>query len=228
METVRMRPCPPFATVVLVLAACSTGEPTVAAQASPVARAAQAAVPTTGMVKRRFPAEDPGIPIYMRLERSLDQVFRDGDWIVIPIYRDPTAIPPTFNLLTYFDPPGPGGPGAFAAPLRIEGHYMVEADAPLGTFPRIAISRGDAVPVWFVRREALAAAMADGVLTIGDLVALSPLRGTATRYAETLRPRVDEHLVVIDASGRLDDGRHFTVHVTHVGDRSQSVRIAFR
>lgn len=223
-----MRPNVSLVTLALVVAACRADGPTIAAQSAPAARAVGAAAMAAGMVKRHYPADDPGIPIYMRLTTTLDQIFRDGEWVVIPIYRDPAAIPASFNLLTYFDPPGPGGPGAFAASLRISGHYMIEADAPLGTFPKIAISRGDAVPIWFVRWDALAPAIADGVLTIGDLAALAPLRGTATRFTETLRPRVGEHHVVIDATGRLEDGRRFTAHVTHVGARSTSVRIAFR
>lgn len=223
-----MRSIVPLVTLALVVAACSTNGPTVEARSLATARAAEAEAHGAGMVKRHFPADDPGIPIYMRLTTTLNQVFRDGDWVVIPIYRDPASIPASFNLLTYFDPPGPAGPGAFAVPLRITGHYMIEADAPLGTFPKIAISRGDAVPIWFVRWDALAAAMADGTLTIGDLAGLAPLRGTATRFNETLRPRTCEHHVVIDAAGTLEDGRRFSVHVTHVGDRSRSVRIAFR
>lgn len=222
-----MRSIVPLVTLALI-AACGAEGPTIAAQSLTDARAAETEAKGGGMVKRHFPADDPGVPIYMRLTTTLNQIFRDGDWVVIPIYRDPAAIPPSFNLLTYFDPPGPSGPGAFAAPLRITGHYMIEADAPLGTFPKIVISRGDAVPIWFVRWDALAAAMADGTLTVGDLAGLAPLRGTATRFTETLRPRMSEHHVVIDAAGTLADGRRFTVHVTHVGDRSRSVRIAFR
>lgn len=223
-----MRPIVPLVSLALVVAACHGDGPTVAAQADVAARADVAEAATAKLVKRRFPSEDPGIPIYMRLTTTLNQIFRDGEWVVIPIYRDPAAIPPSFNLLTYFDPPGPRGPGAFAAPLRITGHYWIEGDAPLGTFPKLAVSRGDAVPIWFVRWKALAPAIADGALTIGELAALAPRRGIATRYHETLRPRPSEHLVVFDATGRLEDGRRFSVHVTHVGDRSKRVRIAFR
>lgn len=180
-----------------------------------------------GMVRVEFPANDPGAPLYARVEPSLKQFFHDGDWLAIPFVRQPGQIPDGFNLLQYFDPPGPAGPGAFAAELVLSGHFMIEAGAPLGTFPKIAISTGSAVPIWFVRWADFQEAMADGVVTMPELRALDPVQGVATRYQETLRPRMDEHLVVINASGTLSDGRPFDLHVTHEGDRTRSIRIRF-
>lgn len=182
---------------------------------------------SVGMVRVAFPDQDPGAPLYARVEPSLNQFFHDGEWLAIPFVRQPEAIPADFNLLTYFDPPGPNGPGAFAAPLVLSGEYLIEAGAPVGTFPRIANSRGTAVPIWFVRWTDFQAAMADGVVTIGELRALNPQYGIATRYTELLKPRFEEHQVVINAAGQLADGRSFTLHVTHEGDRTRSIRIQF-
>ena len=69
--------------------------------------------------------------------------------------------------------------------------------------------------------------MADGVVTIGDVNAMQPLRGIATTFNETLKPRTGDHLTVITANGRLADGRTFDFHVTHVGDVSRALRINF-
>ena len=206
----------------LAIAACGTAnapaDPVRAGVADvPSAAALVAAGQAAGLARSTFPDPDPGIPMYARFLNQLNQVLHDGEWAAI-----------RFNLLAGFDSPGPGGPGAFAAPLRIEGFFLVEADAPPGTFPRVAISSGRAVPVWFVRWPALRAAMSDNVVTIGELRALGPLEGTATRFEETLRPRVGEHLLVLNARGDLRDGRRFELHATHVEDRTRSIRIAFR
>lgn len=211
-------------TALLLAAACTSSPST-----SPEALADQlvAEARAAGMVRVAFPADDPGAPLYARVEPSLKQFFHNGEWLAIPFVRRPNQIPDDFNLMQYFNPPGPGGPGAFAAELVLSGFFMIEAGAPLGTFPKVAISTGTAVPIWFVRWTEFQAAMADGVVTMPELRALQPLVGTATRYHETLRPRPDEHLVVINASGTLADGRAFDLHVTHEGDITRSIRIRF-
>jgi len=104
---------------------------------------------------------------------------------------------------------------------------MIEPNAPLGTFPVLAVSTGDSVPIWFVKWADYQAAMADNVVTIGDVIAMRPLCGIATRFNETLKPRLDDHLTFITASGKLDDGRTFEFHVTHVDDSSRALRITF-
>ena len=74
-----------------------------------------------------------------------------------------------------------------------------------------------AVPVWFVAAPELEAAMADGVVTIGELAALpSLLRGTATSYAELLYPSQTNAAPLIQfmATGALDDGSPFVVDVS--------------
>ena len=190
---------------------------------SSLIRAAQDA----GMTRVTFPDPDPGIPAYARAFPGLNQFFVDGEWLAIPFYRSPEAIPVDFNLLDFFHFPGPGGPGAFGTPLLTRGFSFVEAGAPLGTFPTLSVSTGDAIPVWFVKWADYQAAMSDGMVTIGEVSAMSPLKGVASKFNETLKPRMDDHLVVISAQGTLEDGRRFQFHVTHTDDITRSVRIRF-
>jgi len=180
-----------------------------------------------GMVRVTVPNPDPGLPAYARAFPGANQFFHNGEWLAIPFYRAPSAIPADFNLLQFFHFPGPNGLGAFATPILIRGFYFIEPNAPLGTFPMLAVSTGDAVPIWFVRWSAYQAAMADNVITIGEVIAMRPLRGIATTFNETLKPRLADHLTIITASGKLEDGRTFDFHVTHVGDSSRVLRIKF-
>jgi len=180
-----------------------------------------------GMIRITVPDPDPGIPAYARAFPGLNQFFHDGDWLAIPFYRNPDAIPADFNLLDFFHFPGAGGPGAFATPILTRGFHMIEPNAPIGTFPMVAISSGTSVPVWFVKWSAYQPAMADNVVNIAELRAMNPLKGVASTFSETLKPRVDAHLVVINAKGALADGRTFDLHVTHVGDTLRAIRIKF-
>lgn len=213
----------------LLLALSTACSGSVPAEASvpdvPSADALVAAAESAGLVRVQFPQENPGIPAYARLGRILDQVFHDATWLVVPFYRQPEAIPGGFNLLQLFDFPGPGGPGAFGAPSTVTGFFMTERDAAPTTFPRIVISKGSAVPVWFVRWPTFEAAAADGVVTMDELRGMNPVRGTASSFDETLRPRAGEHLVILNARGRTEHGRQFSVHITHVEDRTTSLRL---
>lgn len=181
-----------------------------------------------GLVRKEIPAEDPGPPFYARVTRILDQFFHDDGWLAIPFYRPPECVPGDFDLLGLFDFPGPGGPGAFACPLLFDGFLLTEPDAPPGRFPRHVVLEGSGTPVWFVPWGEFLEAANDGAVTVGELEALDPLIGTTRRYHEMLKPREGDHLIVIDAAGELDDGRDFSLHVTHIEDRTRSVRIQFR
>jgi len=194
----------------------------------PSSAAMVAAAESVGLLRVQFPEENPGIPAYARLGRILNQVFHDDTWLVVPFYRQPDLIPGGFDLLNEFDFPGPNGPGAFAVPLTVSGYFMIERDASPTTFPRIAISRGSAVPVWFVRWSTFEAAAADGVVTMDDLRGMSPVRGTATNFEETLRPRAGEHLLIINARGTTEDGRAFSVHIAHLDDKTTSLRLTLK
>jgi hypothetical protein len=174
-----------------------------------------------------FPGDDPGPPLYARVTPLLNQIFTDNGLVAIPIYRDPSCIPADTDLMEHIHPPGPGGPGAFGCDLLVQGSYIIEADAPLGTFPVRVVTRGPA-QVWFVDVNDFAAATADGRLTMAELNALSLLRGTAHTFHEMLAPRLESHHVVIASRGRLDDGRTFVFDVSHRGDATQSILIAIR
>jgi hypothetical protein len=192
-------------------------------------QAAQSAQTTSrGLTRMAIPEENPGPPFYARVTSILDQFFYTKDWLAIPFYREPSCVPLDFNLLELFDFPGPDGPGAFACPLLMNGFLLIEPDAPVGTFPRQAVLTGNAVPFWFVSWNAFQAAALDGTLTIRELQALEPLKGTATSYHETLRPREGDHTIVINGRGRLDDGRAFEFHVTHLENQTKSIQIRFR
>jgi hypothetical protein len=175
-----------------------------------------------GNKKVKFPSEDPGAPLYARTGEILNQFFVTDGWLVIPFYRTPECIREDFNLLTIFDVPA-----AFGCPLTVEGFYMIEKGAPQGTFPIIVQSNGSAVPVWMVRWDDFLATTADGILTIEELRSLNPLMGTANKFHETLRPRMENHLVQINASGYLTDGRSFRFHVTHKGSETSSIGLTF-
>lgn len=178
-----------------------------------------------GLVRLEMPAEDPGPPFYARVGF---QILESDGWIAIPFYRAPECVPPTFNLLQFYDFPGPSGPGAFACPLLMNGFLLIEPDAPLGTFPRRAVFNSAGTPIWFVRADRFHAAAADGVLTMGELESLGPWRGVTTRYHETLHPRDGDHKIIIAADGLLEDGGPFAFQLTHIGDRIVRIRIDLR
>jgi hypothetical protein len=218
------------AAVALVTSGCRTESQPVA-PLDPVPSVAElvAAAEREGLVRVTFPDPDPGIPSYARLTTIGNQILRDGDWVAIPFYRDPSRVPAGFNLLTMFDFPGPNGPGAFGAPLTISGFYLTERTATPGTFPRVAISSGRAVPVWFVPWAALREALRDNVVTMPELRALRPLEGTATQFEETLKPREGDHLLVITARGTVPDGRRFELAVAYRGlSGTPQVRLSLR
>jgi hypothetical protein len=180
---------------------------------------------SSGLVVRGIPDEDPGPPFYARVGI---QLLHDGDWLAIPFYRDPACIPDDFNLLEMFHFPGPMGPGAFACPLVLTGRLLIEPDAPLGTFPRQVVLKGEAVTFWFVSLTAFEEAAADGVVTLPELADLEPIEGIAARFHETLHPREGNHRIIINAAGELEDGRSFRFHATHIDDVLRSIRIQFR
>jgi hypothetical protein len=167
---------------VSLLAGCADAPPVVTPRADVAASMAAARPAGAGLVRRLIPAEDPGPPFYARVGL---QILESDGYVAIPFYRSPALVPAAFNLLTFYDFPGPSGPGAFAAPLLPTGFLLTEADAPLGTFPRQVELRGAGVPVWFVPSTAFHAAAQDGVLTIAELRSL--VRCTAPPRITTRR-----------------------------------------
>jgi hypothetical protein len=133
-----------------------------------------------------FPSpQDPGGPVYTTIERGLP--LHDGDAAAVLFYRDPACVPDDFNLLEGQDLAGfPDAPRAFACPLTVNGFAIWKNGPPLDLVPRLVITRGTgAVPVWLASWAELESAMADDVLTIGELRTLSSLRvGSAFHFEE--------------------------------------------
>ncbi|HYW30867.1 MAG TPA: hypothetical protein VE869_05115 [Gemmatimonas sp.] len=156
------------------------------------------------------------------------QTLESSGYVVIPFYRSPDAVPDDFNLLSFFHFPGAGGPGAFVTPLLMDGFLLIEADAPLGTFPKQAVLRGTDTPIWFVPAAAFHAATTDGVLTMPELRTLAPLYGIAHRFHETLHPRDGEHKIIIQADGSFPDGRSFSFNLADIQDQPRNIRLSIR
>ena len=162
-------------------------------------------------VQQPIPDEQAGPPYYARLEND---VIRTDEWVAIPFYRDPACVPADFNLLQFFDIPG-----AFSCPLTVDGLVIWENGPPPQDQAPIHQSlhgTGD-VPVWFVSWTDMEPAMSDGVLTIVELAALPSLQvGSADYFHETLHPTggAQRGKIQLTASGVLDDGRSFRLHVS--------------
>jgi hypothetical protein len=146
-------------------------------------------------------------PYYARIESG--EIFHTDAWAVIAFYRPPACVPAGFNLLALFDVPG-----AFACgPSTIDGFTIWRNGPQSDPAPIQAEFHGlGAVPIWFVRWPELEAAVADDVLTIGELAALpSLLVGSASFYEETLHPEQAAQVGQFEfvARGTLEDGQPF-------------------
>lgn len=150
-------------------------------------------------VEFSVPQDNPGPPFYARIgEIGSDRLFMEsGNWVMIPMMRNVECINPEFNLLHIFDVPA-----AFGCALTVYGKGLIEPEATPDVFPIIAYLQSDDMPIWFLDRAPLLAAMEDGVLTINELEALNPKKGKATTYIEYNKPRTDEdYLLVIEGNG---------------------------
>lgn len=166
-------------------------------------------------VRLEFPTQEPGIPAYARIQPQW--AIEDGEWAAIPFYRDPSCVPPDFNLLAFFDVPG-----AFSCPLTVEGFDIWEHGPGADPAPIMSSTNGaTTVPVWFFSWPQLQAAMGDGVLTRTELEGLSSrVVGYADRYHETLRPG---RMIALTASGTLSDGTPFRFHLAGTVVKGQPV-----
>lgn len=160
------------------------------------------------------------VPFYARLERGI--TYTDGEKVTIVFYRPPGCIPSNFNLLDFFDfanawsclPPTTDGFtvwGDGIAPVQQELHGL------------------GAVPVWFVSLADYQLAVADDVLTIGELASLPSLKnGSASFYQETLHPlggALRDHLEY-NAHGTFADGASFRAQVVFT-EANLNVNIKF-
>ena len=158
-----------------------------------------------GPIIRHVPSEAPGPPYYALLSRGF--VPNDGSWAGIVFLRSPSCVPAAFNLLDWFN-----RWDALACELMVEGEeWWHSLDAPP---PFQLRDRGlGAVPVYFARWPELQAAIADDVLTIGELQSLpSLLTGTASFLEHVVhndnQPTDHGHETLV-ARGALSDGRTF-------------------
>ncbi len=135
-----------------------------------------------------------------------------GDtWTAAIFYRPPGCIPPGFNLETFFDPPRVFGCG----PMTMDGYAVFDNGPGIDPAPDLSrLSGQGAVPIWFVRTRAFKAATADDVITLAELAALKPLRGSARFYEELLLTdnpdRAPAYHFSAVAHGKLSDGRSFS------------------
>jgi hypothetical protein len=169
------------------------------------------------------------VPFYARINAiaSPAEIYDDGEWVAIAFYRPPSCVRAGFNLLDFFDVPG-----AFACgPPTTDGFTIWRNGPQVDPAPIHGSLRGrGAVPVWFVPSATLAAGVADGVLTIGELAAMpSLLRGSASFFHETLHPTqaANHPMLRIVASGTLEDGRRFDFKAIHIDDHSIRTSIDF-
>jgi hypothetical protein len=88
-----------------------------------------------------------------------------------------------------------------------------------------------AVPVWFVSWPEMERAVADDVLTIGELESLpSLLKGSAGYYREVIHPTESPApgpgSIEFTARGELEGGGAFRVHVSLVDGAGGTVKIS--
>jgi len=178
---------------------------------------ALATLGTAGMAQAAVRVEGDAGPFYARIQAGF--VPTDGEWAAIVFYRDPACVPTGFNLLQFWDP------GAFGCHSYVAAFGII-GNAPSPIFTQL---RGvEPVPVWFVSWSELQQAMADDVLTIGELASLpSLLVGHATFYNDTQHPGVAQCHSAVEASGYLEDGRCFQYQMVERNNTLRHIRIEF-
>lgn len=187
----------------------------IGALAVAVAAVATLAVPATAAVRD---TNDGELPFYARVESGL--VLADGDVAMVYFYRPPDCIPDDFNLLDFFDVPRVFSCG----PPTTEGFNIWETGPFLDPAPfQSNLSQSGTVPVWFMDTDDYAAAVADGEVTIGELEALDPLVGAASRFREVLHPDggAKVSMFVVAMRGHLEDGRAFVAKASGVNGNDQ-------
>jgi hypothetical protein len=215
-----------FALLLLLLAACGPNGETAE---SPTVENPETVELTESVAQADSPAQENEasepirmeangeVPFYARFGEN--ETFSSGEWTAIVFYRSPDCIPADFNLNQFFDFPGESGPGAFGCAPPTTTSVELWANGPeTDPAPLVAEMTGrGAVPVWFFTQTEIETALADGVVTIGELAALpSRLVGAAASYTELLHPSQSnaQTLIQFRAEGALEDGRSFLVDVS--------------
>lgn len=178
---------------------------------------------------------DGQLPFYARVPR--DEIITDGEWVAVVFYRPASCIPADFNMLDFFDFPDATGLGAFdCQPPTTDSVERWQNGPEVDPAPILVKFRGlGAVPVWFVTWSELEAAIADDMLTIGELEALPSLRrGSAEHYREIVHPWQNVENgngdLRIVARGELEDGGRFRlrVSVNDIVNMRGNIRIVIR
>jgi hypothetical protein len=166
--------------------------------------------------------DSPGPPFYSFIQPGWFPM--TDEWAAIAWVRETACVPDAFNILTLIDltilfPPAVPvpGPRPFFCPLTVSGHEMWNTDPPNPAVgPLNVVMNGlGAVPIYFVSTEQLLPAIADRVLTINDLEAMSSLlvgyahHFTLTNQLGDARGRPGTGKINITAIGKLQDGRAF-------------------
>jgi hypothetical protein len=191
--------------LVFSLPACATEVPT-GSRADPAPPSSGSAAQSSAPIILTFPGEQPGPRYYALFERGFIPL--DNGWVGIVFVRDPSCVPAGFNLLDWFDSP----PVAWACALTIEGEAWWHDLAAPPPFQIHARGLG-AVPIYFVRWTELQVAIADDVLTIGELQSLPSLLIGEASFLEhvvhnTNQPTNHGHETLV-SRGTLEDGRSF-------------------
>ncbi|MEN8376971.1 MAG: hypothetical protein ABFS34_16205 [Gemmatimonadota bacterium] len=170
------------------LASCEADAPS-----SPTALDVAAAI-APEPVRVSVPDEHPNGPFYSMI--GLNTIIgslrlpHTDEYGAVPFVRALGCVPPDFNLLSPFDltPAFPGGPPRpFLCASTVTGHLVFKDLG--GPNQKLIQSQlhGDEVPIVFAEWSELAAAVADDVLTLDELLALpSAVVGTADHYKETV------------------------------------------
>ena len=173
-----------------------------------------------------IPAEDPGPPYYA-VSGNGGFIPHTDSWAAIPFDRLLACVPANANLLQVSF-------AAFGCGLTVSGHVHWENGPMVDLAPRQTELSGTSVPIVFARWSEIQGAVADGVLTLPELLALpSAIVGTANQYIEVDIFGVSGPLGAgrgmykITARGALSDGQSFRLHVNEVLGQLRVVEIKF-
>jgi len=151
-----------------------------------------------------YPGDIPGPAYYSTVSAGF--VPTDGGWVGIVFWRAPECVRADYNMLSGFD-----RPAAWGCTLTVEGESWWHD--PAVPPPYMVLERGlGAVPVYFVALSEYQAAIADGVLTIGELQALpSLLVGYASFLQHETHNTSEQNFghETLVSYGVLEDGRRF-------------------
>jgi hypothetical protein len=186
--------------------------------------------PQASALVLKFPGQSQGAPFYA-ISGNGGFIPNDGTWAAIPFHRDLGCVPSGANLLIVAIPDA-----FFCDILMVEGHEHWENGPGIDLAPRQTVSKGrGAVPIVFAPWGAVQSAVADGTLTLPELLALpGSIVGTANVYNETDIFGISGPLGAgrgmykINARGSLSDGRSFRLNVNEVLGEQRVVEISFK